>query len=177
MRRFFGGSKPAAPAVSLDEATQRVDARATALDTKVKNLEAELVDYRERIKKTRPGPQQNALKQKALRVLKQKKMYEQQLEQLMGQSFNMESANFAVQSVKDTLVTVSAMKEANTALRGQLKHINIDDVEDMQDDMADLLELNNEIQVLRSSCAAQALHTGLFNSRCMFPTVLPKRPH
>ena len=45
--------------------------------------------------------------QKALRVLKQKKMYEQQRENLMAQSFNMEQANFATQMLKDTKVTVN----------------------------------------------------------------------
>lgn len=45
--------------------------------------------------------------QKAMRVLKQKKMYEQQRENLMAQSFNMEQANFATQMLKDTKVTVN----------------------------------------------------------------------
>ena len=50
---------------------------------------------------------QNAIKQKALRVLKQRKMYESQRENLSNQSFNMEQTNFATQMLKDTKVTVS----------------------------------------------------------------------
>lgn len=50
---------------------------------------------------------QNAIKQKALRVLKQRKMYESQRENLTNQSFNMEQTNFATQMLKDTKVTVS----------------------------------------------------------------------
>lgn len=51
---------------------------------------------------------QNAIKQKALRVLKQRKMYEGQRDNLMQQSFNMEQANFATQMLKDTKSTVMA---------------------------------------------------------------------
>ena len=40
--------------------------------------------------KMREGPAKNAVKQKALRVLKQKKQYEGQSDNLRNQSFNME---------------------------------------------------------------------------------------
>lgn len=46
------------------------------------------------------------MKQKALRVLKQRKMYEQQHENLQAQSFNMEQTNYATQMLKDTKLTV-----------------------------------------------------------------------
>ena len=49
------------------------------------------------------------VKQKAMRVLKQKRMYEQQREQLTNQSFNLEQSNFAIQTVKDTKTTVCKM--------------------------------------------------------------------
>ena len=63
------------------------------------------MQYREKIKKTR-GPAQDALKQRAMRVLKQKKMYENQRDQLANQAFNMEQASFATAQLKDTMVTV-----------------------------------------------------------------------
>ena len=50
--------------------------------------------------------EQNAIKQKALRVLKQRKMYETQRENLANQSFNMEQTNYATQMLKDTKITV-----------------------------------------------------------------------
>lgn len=53
---------------------------------------------------------QKMVKQRALRVLKQKKQYENQLMNLQQQSFNMEQQNYALQSLKDTKDTVSAMK-------------------------------------------------------------------
>ena len=52
-----------------------MDGRVGTLGDKIKKLDQELFTYREQMKKMRPGtPAHNALKQKALRVLKQKKM-------------------------------------------------------------------------------------------------------
>jgi len=146
MKRIFGASKPQQPAVTLDEATKKVDDRVGGLDEKIKKLDAELIQYRDKLKRCKPGPAKNALQQKAVRILKQKKMYEQQLGQLMNQSFNMEQANFASQSMKDTVVTIGAMKTANVELKKQLKNVSIDEIDSMQDDMSDLLETSNEIQ-------------------------------
>ena len=56
--------------------------------------------------KMRDGPAKNLVKQKALRVLKQKRHYEAQLDGLRQQSFNMEQTNFATQQLKDTKTTV-----------------------------------------------------------------------
>lgn len=53
----------------------QVDSRAESIDKKVQRLEQELVKYKDQMKKMRDGPAKNAVKQKALRVLKQKKMY------------------------------------------------------------------------------------------------------
>jgi len=99
------------------------------------------------MKKMKPGTgPYNNVKQKALRVLKQKKMYENQRDTMSNQQFNMEQTNFATQSLKDTVVTVAAMKSANKDLKKQLKTIKIDDVENLQDDLSDLLDQNEEIQ-------------------------------
>ena len=51
-----------------------MDSRADSVDKKVARLEQELVKYKDQMKKMRDGPAKNAVKQKALRVLKQKKM-------------------------------------------------------------------------------------------------------
>jgi len=146
MKRIFGSSKPTTPAISLEDATKKVDSRVEGLDVKIKKLDAELVGYREQLKKTKPGPAQNGIRQRAMRTLKQKKMYEGQRDQMMNQAFNMDQANFASQSMQDTVITVDAMKTASVAMKQQFKKISIDEIEDLQDDMTDLLDMNNEIQ-------------------------------
>merc|ERR1719473_934888 len=64
----------------------------------------------------------------------------------MNQAFNLDQVKFAQEGLKDTAVTVEAMKDANKALKKQFKAININQVEDIQDDMADLLEQAEEVQ-------------------------------
>lgn len=119
-----------------------------ALEDKIKKLDAELIKYRQQMQRMRPGPAQNGIKQRALKVMKQKKMYacvypicmrvcvcmraygdihartyaslpasralvlvghlryEQQRDQLMGQSFNLEQANMMTQTMQDTVAIV-----------------------------------------------------------------------
>ncbi|EFA82820.1 SNF7 family protein [Heterostelium album PN500] len=158
MKRFFGMSKTA-PAPTLDEATKRVsvilirlrsiqflDMNIGGLDDKIRKLDQELAVYRQQIKNTRPGPAQNGIKAKAMRVMKQKKMYEAQRDQLSQQSFNMEQTKFATQSMQDTVTMVSAMKQGAKEMKQQFKHINVDDVDSLQDEMQDLLDFNNDLQ-------------------------------
>jgi charged multivesicular body protein 5 len=69
------------------------------------------------------------MKQQALRILQQKRMYENQRGMMMQQSFNMEKTNFATESVKDTLVTVNAMKSATKEMKASLRQLDIDKIE------------------------------------------------
>ena len=72
---------------------------------------------------------QNAIQERALRTLKQKRMYESQLAQLTQQTFNMESAALATENLRNTMATVDAMKQANKELRKQYGKIDIDKIE------------------------------------------------
>ena len=94
----------------MGDCIANVDSRADSIEKKVGALDKELLKYKDQMKKMREGPAKNAVKQKAMRVLKQKKMYEGQLENLRTQSFNMEQTNYTTQMLKDTKTTVDAMK-------------------------------------------------------------------
>lgn len=52
----------------------QVDSRADGIEQKVQKLETELRKYKDQMAKMREGPAKNSVKQKAMRVLKQKKM-------------------------------------------------------------------------------------------------------
>ena len=109
-------------------------------------LDKELARYTQQLKTMKPGPAKQQVQKRAMAILKQKKMYENQREQTRNQQFNMDQVMFAQESLAETANTVSAMKDANKALKKQFKAIDINQVEDMQDDMADLLEQAEEIQ-------------------------------
>ncbi|KAI3354857.1 hypothetical protein L3Q82_004655 [Scortum barcoo] len=88
----------------------------------------------------------NMVKQKAMRVLKQKRMYEGQRDNLMQQSFNMEQTNYTIQTLKDTKTTVDAMKVGLKDMKKAYKNVKIDKIEDLQDQLEDMMEDANEIQ-------------------------------
>ena len=99
MKRFFGGKKEAPPPPpSLGDATDTVNKRVGVLDDKIKALDKQLVDFKNQLKATRAGPAQARIKQRAMQVLKQKRMYEQQRDQLGGMAWNMEQASFATEN-------------------------------------------------------------------------------
>lgn len=52
----------------------QINKRGESVEEKIKRLDAELSRYKEQIKKTRPGPAQEAVKARAMRILKQKRM-------------------------------------------------------------------------------------------------------
>ena len=118
------------------------------MDDKIKRLDAELAKHRDLIRRARPGPSLEAAKRRALTVLKQKRLYESQREQLYNQQFNVEQVSFAAQSAKDTAVQVAAMTHANKDLKAQFKTkaFDIDAIDRMNDEMADLMAQSEEIQ-------------------------------
>lgn len=146
MNRIFGRGKAKGPAPNLSDCIGSVDSRAESIDKKISRLDAELAKYKDQMKKMRDGPSKNMVKQKALRVLKQKRMYEGQRDQLMQQSFNMEQANYTIQTLKDTKTTVDAMKVAAKDMKKAYKHVKIDQIDDLQDQLEDMMEDASEVQ-------------------------------
>jgi len=133
-----------APATRTD--ASQVDTRIESIDVKLAKLNAELSAYQAKLAKMRDGPGKTAIKQKALKVLQQRKLYESQRDQLQQQSWNMEQAGMMQDNLKNTMTTVDAMKTTTKELRKQYGKINIDKIEKLQDEMADLMDMGNDIQ-------------------------------
>ncbi|CAA7404445.1 unnamed protein product [Spirodela intermedia] len=146
MRRVFGAKKNKEPLPTIQDATDRINKRGESVDEKIKKLDAELARYKEQIKRTRPGPAQEAVKARAMRVLKQKRMYEGQRDMMYNQTFNLDQVSFATEGLKDAQQTMSALKSANKELKGITKKMNISDIDSMQDEMMDMMDISSEIQ-------------------------------
>ncbi|TFY67878.1 hypothetical protein EVG20_g3781 [Dentipellis fragilis] len=146
MNRIFGSSSSKKPKPTLQDAIASTDARVGSIEVKIKKLDGELARYKDQMSKLRNGPGKDAVQQRALRTLKQKRLYEGQLAQLTQQTFNMESAALATENLRNTMATVDAMKQANKELKKQYGKIDVDKLENMHYDMEDLLEQANEIQ-------------------------------
>src|SRR5277367_4040512 len=125
---------------------RKVDNRVASIDVKLAAINAELTTYQTKLSKMRDGPGKTALKQKALKVLQRRKMYEGQRDQLEQQSWNMQQAGMMTDNLKNVMTTVDVMKQTNKSLKQQYGKINIDKIERMQDEMADLMDMGNDIQ-------------------------------
>ena len=148
--RFFGKKKPEpVKGPTLEEANSSMETRIQSLKEKVQECDKELSQLREAIKTSRGGTQAMN-KQRAVQILKRRKMYAGQLEGLMGTQFNVEQMTFATQNIQDTIVTVNAMKEAHKVQTQQLKALKVGDIENMMDDMADMMLDTEEINEVMS---------------------------
>ncbi|KAH9704705.1 vacuolar protein sorting-associated protein 60.2 [Citrus sinensis] len=191
MKRVFGAKKDKEPPPSVQDASDRINKRGENVDQKIRSLDAELSRYKEQIKKMRPGPAQEAIKARAMRVLKQKRMYEGQRDMLYNQTFNLDQVAFASEGIKDAQQTkllkslrcyvkhacvrasyiyyemfvclvsaqrgtvqggpgralyMTALKSANKELKGMMKTVKIQDIDNLQDEMMDLMDVSHEIQ-------------------------------
>jgi charged multivesicular body protein 5 len=77
MKRLFGIGGEAAPVKSLDEVAETMDARSAHVDTKVKAIDHELMELKKQMAVVK-GPGLTRLKQRAMMLLKQRKVLDQQ---------------------------------------------------------------------------------------------------
>ena len=116
------------------------------LDVKLSKINAELTTHQQKMAKMRDGPGKSAIRAKALKLLQRRKQLEAQRGQLEQQSFNMEQADMMTTNLQNVHTTVDALKSTNRTLKQQYGKLDIDKIERLQDEMADLLEVGNEIQ-------------------------------
>ena len=163
MNRLFG-SRNTAPKPTLNQAItnvslhrvdlsthrttdlQQIDTRIESVDVKLAKINSELQGYQQRLQNMRDGPGKNAIKQRAIKVLQQRKMYESQKDQLMQQSWNMEQAGMMQDNIKNVMTTVDTMKTTQKELKKQYGKVDIDKIDRLQDEMADLMDMGNDIQ-------------------------------
>ena len=153
MRRVFGKKKAAAPAPTLEDASSGLGGRISEMDAKIASLEQELRTYKNKIKVAKSPAAKKLAQKRAMEVLKRKRMYEQQRDQIAGQQFNIDQTSFGLESAKASVTTVAAMKAANVELKRTIKKdLDIDAVDDLADDMAELMDDFNGVLLLLFCC-------------------------
>eukprot|EP01071_Lankesteria_metandrocarpae_P004868 Lankesteria_metandrocarpae@DN3724_c0_g1_i2.p1 len=144
MRRIFGADpkqEPSEPGPTLQDASGRLSDNVTALDAKITACDAELL----RLKKQLARFNSSSARQQAVTVLTRKKMYEQQRNQLLGAQFNIDQTLFTTEQLQTSTMAASAMRTAATALKQELKQVNLSNLEALQDDLQDCMLQKEEI--------------------------------
>lgn len=135
---MFGGKKEVAP--TTGEAIQKLRETENMLIKKQEFLEAKIQQELETAKK-------NGTKNKraAIQALKRKKRYEKQLQQIDGTLSTIEMQREALESANTNTAVLTTMKNAADALKAAHKNMDVDQVHDMMDDIAEQQDVAREI--------------------------------
>jgi hypothetical protein len=68
-------------------------------------------------------------------------------------------------TIKDTHTTIAAMKDASKQLKIEHKKINLNEIEDLNDDLADMFEDVNEISEVRRHATSSEIFTSYVDAR------------
>mmetsp|Transcript_86933 Transcript_86933/g.156590 ORF Transcript_86933/g.156590 Transcript_86933/m.156590 type:complete len:228 (+) Transcript_86933:80-763(+) len=195
MRRLFGWGKEEERAAatqkpSLAEASDRIETQVKNLEEKIQKADGEIRDL---VSKGSTNP---TAKQRAMQAMKRKKMYEQQRDQYLATQYNIENQAFALEQAEVQAVAVQAMQNGMELLKDQHQKININSVDKLTDDMAELQDemkqindalaqssmlpdgadedaLNEEYSKMEEELAAMALAGGAFSTSASAAPAVP----
>ncbi|XP_023759579.2 vacuolar protein sorting-associated protein 60.2-like [Lactuca sativa] len=71
---------------------------------------------------------------------------EGQCDMLYNQTFNLDQVAFTSEGIKDAQQNMRTLKLANKELKGMMKTVKIQDIDNMQDEMMDMMDISSEIQ-------------------------------
>ncbi|XP_071444473.1 charged multivesicular body protein 4 [Hetaerina americana] len=137
--KMFGGKKGDKP-LSTGDAIQKLRETEDLLIKKQeyleKKIEIELATAKKHGTKN---------KRAALQALKRKKRYEKQLQQIDGTLSTIEMQREALEGANTNTAVLQTMKDAANALKAAHQHMDVDQVHDMMDDIAEQQDVAREI--------------------------------
>ena len=138
--KIFGSGKKGDKAPSPQEAIQRLRETEEMLSKKSDFLEKKIEGE---ISTARKHGTKN--KRAALQALKRKKRYEKQLQQIDGTLSTIEFQRDALENASTNTEVLKVMGDAAKALKSAHKNMDVDDVHNLMDDVAEQQEIANEI--------------------------------
>lgn len=136
-----------APGPSMDEAINNSSMREGNLQARIASVEQDIINFKKEMQRCRPNTATyNMYKRRALQAMKQKKSLEARAARTANATFNLEQIRDTKYMAQDNVAMASNLRAANAELRAAQQHINVDEIEDLQDDMQDILQDTNEVQ-------------------------------
>ncbi|CAB0030449.1 unnamed protein product [Trichogramma brassicae] len=137
--KVFSGKKEA-PTPTTAEAIQKLRETEEMLVKKQDFLETKI---EQEILTAKKNGTKN--KRAAIQALKRKKRYEKQLQQIDGTLSTIEMQREALESANTNTAVLTTMKNAADALKAAHQHMDVDQVHDMMDDIAEQQDVAKEI--------------------------------
>lgn len=137
--KMFGGKKGDKP-MTTGDAIQKLRETEDLLIKKQEFLE-------KKIELELATAKKNGTKNKraAIQALKRKKRYEKQLQQIDGTLSTIEMQREALEGANTNTAVLQTMKDAANALKAAHQHMDVDQVHDMMDDIAEQQDVAREI--------------------------------
>lgn len=134
MKKWFSKSKSADKLMSemLDSTSKGLESRIAVLEDEIKQIESELEAIKSKFSHSPGNTLKTNLKNKAIHLLKRKKVLEQHRDFALNQSLSIMQADISLDTVKGSIDTYKTMKGANKELSKQLKKVNMDKLEVIQ---------------------------------------------
>lgn len=135
------------PKTPLQKTADSLAMQVTNLDQKIAQADIEI---RQHVAMGALSEGNKVAKQRALQIMKMKKLYEQQRENLLGTHFNVESLVSQQAQADVNLAAFEAMKQSQEMMRLQTANMSVDQVENLKDQME---LLGDEMQLINESLA------------------------
>ncbi|CDU19716.1 hypothetical protein YYC_05743 [Plasmodium yoelii 17X] len=150
--KFFKSKKDK----TLDEAYGSLEQSVKSIDVNIDRYNKELNIIKQKIeeeKKKVPVNQHviNNLRNKAAVIIKRKKTYENNKENTLGIQFNIDQIKYANENIQMSIDTCKALEKTSKVLKKNIKKVNINKIEKLQDDLYDCMEDAKEIGEILSS--------------------------
>ncbi|GFE55802.1 charged multivesicular body 5-like [Babesia ovis] len=130
---------------SIQETSQQLDTKLASIDEKIKGCNAELARIKAALGVTKSAGAVAAAKRKASQVLQRRRVYETQRDQLVGVQLAVDQCDHISSQVKTAVDIRNALSASVKATRKQLKQVNMNDLERLQEEVEDLQDYAAEI--------------------------------
>lgn len=132
---------------SMDEAIHNSSVREGNLQARIAAIDQDILNFKKEMQRSRPNTATyNMYKRRALQAMKQKKSLENRAAMTANATFNLEQVRDTKYMQQDNVAMAQNLRAANAELRAAQQHIDLDEIEDLQDDMQDALQDANEVQ-------------------------------
>ncbi|VWU51394.1 vacuolar-sorting protein SNF7, putative [Hepatocystis sp. ex Piliocolobus tephrosceles] len=141
---------------TLDEAHEHLGKSLKGIDENIDRYNKELNVIKQKIEEEKNKKPVNqyvieSLRKKAAILIKRKKVYEDNKDNTLGIQFNIDQVKFASDNIKMSIDTCETLKNSAKVLKKNMKKVNINKMEKLQDDLFDIIEDTKEISEILSS--------------------------
>ncbi|KAL8403891.1 hypothetical protein RB594_008951 [Gaeumannomyces avenae] len=144
MNRLFG-SADKAPKPTIDQTVTNLQKRVSEYDVQIKEKNNELSALAKEMRASFSAARKETIKKKMRRILVDRGGIEKRQGELQGQLDNLWRTQDMQTTLQNSMVVVDALKTTTKELKRQYGKVDLDKIERMQDEMADLMDVGAEI--------------------------------